>query len=125
MKNKGQAIVEFAIILPILILLLMGIIEFGLFFNTYLNITFASKEGARIASLDTNASNATILASIKGTMPSTTNVTLTVTPQPPRVTGTTVTVTVSTNYTFITPVVSSLMPSNPYNISAATSMRSE
>lgn len=51
-KNcKGQAIVEFAMILPILLLILLGIIEFGRFYNAWLMVTHASREGSRMASL--------------------------------------------------------------------------
>jgi Flp pilus assembly protein TadG len=47
--QQGQSIVEVALILPILILLFMGIIEFGIIFHNYLVITNASREGARVA----------------------------------------------------------------------------
>jgi len=46
-NNKGVAAVEFAICLPILILLLFGLIEFGLLFYNQQVITNASREGAR------------------------------------------------------------------------------
>ena len=124
-NNRGQAIVEFALILPILALLVMGIIEFGLFFNSYINITFASKEGARLASLDANATTASIEASIQATMPAMKNLAVTITPPAPRTTGYPVAVAVSTQHTFSSPIISSLMPSNPYTISASTTARSE
>ena len=50
-NNRGQAIIEFALVLPILVTLLMGMLEFGLFFHSHINITFASKEAARIAAM--------------------------------------------------------------------------
>jgi len=46
-NNKGVAAVEFAICLPILILLLFGLIEFGLLFYNQQVITNASREGVR------------------------------------------------------------------------------
>ena len=46
-RQKGAAAVEFAIILPILIVLLFGIVEFGLIFYNKAVITNASREGAR------------------------------------------------------------------------------
>lgn len=125
-KNRqGQALVEFALILPVFVLLMAGILEFGLFFNSYINVSFASKEGARIASLDVNATDQSVALSVKATMPSSAAVTVTVNPPAPRVTGTLVAVTVSTAHTFTTPIISSVVPSNPYTISAITSMRSE
>ena len=45
--QKGAAAVEFAIILPILIILLFGIIEFGIILYDKAMITNASREGAR------------------------------------------------------------------------------
>lgn len=46
-KKKGQALIEFAILLPILLLIIMGIAEFGIMLNSYLTIQNASREGAR------------------------------------------------------------------------------
>jgi len=39
--------VELALILPILIIFLLGIVEFGRVFNAYLVVTHASREGVR------------------------------------------------------------------------------
>jgi Flp pilus assembly pilin Flp len=49
--ERGAAAVEFALILPILILLLFGIVEFSRGFNAYLSVTHAAREGARLASI--------------------------------------------------------------------------
>ena len=48
-EQKGQSTVEFAILLPFLILLLLGIIQFGIIFSSYITVTSAAREGARIA----------------------------------------------------------------------------
>ncbi len=45
--ERGAAAVEFAIVLPLLFVLLFGIIEFGILFYNYQVITNASREGAR------------------------------------------------------------------------------
>lgn len=51
-KNcKGQAVVEFALILPILMLILLGVVEFGRFYNASLMVNHASREGARVSAL--------------------------------------------------------------------------
>lgn len=47
-NRKGQSIVEFALILPLLLILIMGIIQFGLILSGYVSITNAAREGARI-----------------------------------------------------------------------------
>jgi Flp pilus assembly protein TadG len=46
-NQKGAAIVEFAIILPLLLLLIFGMIEFSLLMYNKAMITNASREGAR------------------------------------------------------------------------------
>ena len=55
--QKGAAIVEFAIVLPLLVLLVFGIIEFGILLYNQSVITNASREGARagITGLDESA----------------------------------------------------------------------
>jgi Flp pilus assembly protein TadG len=52
MKNtnqKGAAVVEFAVILPLLLLIIFGIVEFGFIFYNQALLTNASREGARRA----------------------------------------------------------------------------
>lgn len=46
-SKKGQVIVEFALIFPLLLILIFGIIEFGLLLYNKAVITNASREGAR------------------------------------------------------------------------------
>lgn len=48
-KNRGQGLVEFALVLPILLLLLLGIVEFARIYHVYLVTGYASREGARVA----------------------------------------------------------------------------
>jgi Flp pilus assembly protein TadG len=50
-REDGQAFVEFAIVLPILVLLVFGITQFGLAFRNYLAITDAARVGARAAAV--------------------------------------------------------------------------
>jgi Flp pilus assembly protein TadG len=56
--DKGQTLVEFALVFPIFFVLLMGMIEFGLVFNALLSINFASRDGSLIAAEAGNASGA-------------------------------------------------------------------
>jgi Flp pilus assembly protein TadG len=48
-NEEGQAIVEFALVLPLLMGLLLGIVQFGVIFNNYETITDAARVGARQA----------------------------------------------------------------------------
>jgi hypothetical protein len=46
-QNRGQSLVEFALILPAFLMLIMGIIEFGRLMVTYAGVASASREAAR------------------------------------------------------------------------------
>jgi Flp pilus assembly protein TadG len=59
-KSKAQSLVEFAIALPILMLLLSGVVEFGFALNYYLSLLDATRESARYhANLDPFVRDAT------------------------------------------------------------------
>jgi Flp pilus assembly protein TadG len=47
--RKGQALVEFALVLPLLLLLILGIVEFGRAWNAKQILTDAAREGARLS----------------------------------------------------------------------------
>lgn len=49
--ERGAAAVEFALILPILVVTVFGIIYFSLYFNASQGAQAAAREGARVASL--------------------------------------------------------------------------
>ena len=46
-KPRAQSMVEFAILLPILLMLFSGMVEFGFMLNTYLSILDATRQAAR------------------------------------------------------------------------------
>lgn len=46
-NERGQTLTEFAIVLPILALLLFGVIQFGIAFNNYIALTDSVRAGAR------------------------------------------------------------------------------
>jgi Flp pilus assembly protein TadG len=50
-NERGAAAVELAIILPLLLLILFGIIEFGRAYNVQVSLTQAAREGARYAAV--------------------------------------------------------------------------
>lgn len=53
-EEAGQALVEFAIVVPVLLLLVMGLIQFGFIFNGQITLTSAVREGARLAVVNTD-----------------------------------------------------------------------
>ena len=51
LERKGQAVVEFALILPVFVLLVFGALEFGRAYYTLHLLTNAAREAARVGSL--------------------------------------------------------------------------
>jgi Flp pilus assembly protein TadG len=50
-SERGAELVEFALVLPLLLVLIGGIIDFGFLFQRYEVVTNAAREGARLGSL--------------------------------------------------------------------------
>ena len=51
-SERGAVIAEFVLVLPLLVILLFAIIEFGIVFNRVQGLHNAAREGARVASLN-------------------------------------------------------------------------
>ena len=50
-NSKGQSLVEFALVVPILIIIVLGIVEFGNLWFTMNTMSGAAREGVRIAAV--------------------------------------------------------------------------
>ena len=60
--EQGQSLTEFALMLPILLLVLFGIVQLGIVFNHYITVADASRAGARKAVVSQQAANPTAAA---------------------------------------------------------------
>jgi Flp pilus assembly protein TadG len=49
--DRGAALVEFALVVPLLLVVIAGIVDFGFAFQRYEVVTNAAREGARLATL--------------------------------------------------------------------------
>lgn len=56
-REEGQALVEFIIVLPVLLLIVLGIIQFGTLFKDYIALTDAVRVGARQAAVSRTFQN--------------------------------------------------------------------
>jgi Flp pilus assembly protein TadG len=54
-NQRGQAIIELALTLPLLLAVVFGIIDFGFMFQRYESVTNAAREGARLGILQSSA----------------------------------------------------------------------
>ena len=66
-RDGGAAAVEFALVVPILLLLVFGIAEFGRAYNIQTTLSGAAREGARTMALenDVGAANAATVAAVQ------------------------------------------------------------
>ena len=54
--ERGQSLVEFSMIVPLFLLFLLGLLEFGMVFDHVLTISYATREGARTGAALANGS---------------------------------------------------------------------
>jgi Flp pilus assembly protein TadG len=87
-NEQGQTMTEFALVLPILALILFAVIQFGIVFNNYVQLTDATRAGARKAAVSRQATDpvgtavAAVRASAKDLKQSDLNITVSSTWQP-------------------------------------------
>lgn len=125
-NRRGQAMVELALVLPLFLLLVFGMLEFGNVLNEYLVVTAAAREGARAAAVQ--AEEATVIAAVRTAAAAVDRGSLQVTVTPaavPRTRGQAVSVTVTNLVTITTPLISAFFPSNPVVIQSSAVMRAE
>ena len=56
-KEGGQSLVEFALVLPIFLLLLFAIVDFGMAFHAWITVTNSAREGARVGAVRASAAD--------------------------------------------------------------------
>jgi Flp pilus assembly protein TadG len=127
-NNRGQGMVEFALLLPILITLCFGMIEFGRVINEMLVVSAAAREGARYAAVNRTQSDSVIVTQVKKhtTAIDQGSVTVAITWSDPtdKSPGSDVTVTVSNPVAILTPAISKLGP-NTFTVKGSVLMRVE
>lgn len=123
-KQKGQSLVEMAIMLPIMLILLAGLIDFGLAFFSFIALRDAAAEGATYGAIDPTNTNGIIdRVRTSSTEPvdltDTTNVAVTVTTDGSPCAGEALTVTVVYTYPIITPFVGTVVGGQTIPVTAS------
>ncbi|MCW4385432.1 pilus assembly protein [Salinibacterium sp. SYSU T00001] len=80
--ERGAVAVEFALVVPVLLMMVFAIVEFGIIYNSQLQVTAAVREGAREAALGASAAEvrSTVVAAASGLTPDLTAANVRVTP---------------------------------------------
>ena len=119
-QDRGAAMIELALILPILVMLLVGIIDFGRAYSAQVSITGAAREGARTLAL--GGPSIDVINAVNGAKGSASVISIVQTACPANSTGTSTavaTVVVNASFTFGIPFV----PLGPRTFSATARMR--
>ena len=120
-RTDGMSAVEFALLLPVMLLIVCGIMDFGnLYFQLHI-ANEAAREAARLGAI-TKQNQTTVQATIRSEYGN--SLTLTFRVNPPA-TGGTADATVTNAVTILTPVISQLIPNNPTTVTGHSVMQVE
>lgn len=127
--DAGQVLVEFALVLPVMLLMLFALVDFGRGFYSWLIVTNAAREGARVGATQKPLTDIQQRITDSAAGIDTSDLTITVTNvQGPR--GQPIVVDLSYDFTFVTPIgnILNLMSGGTLNaptITSTASMRLE
>lgn len=137
-SERGSQLVELALVLPVMLLVLAGIVDMGFLFKDYQVVTNAAREGARMAALPgwtteqvTGRVNSYLAAGgIEGTATTTVTTVTMVTDQATgrSIGGTRVTVALPHTYMILGPIsqlIQGASVANTVTLRAAVTMRTE
>jgi Flp pilus assembly protein TadG len=123
--SKAQGLVEMALVIPVLLLLFMGIFEFGRIFGGYLEISNLAREGARYGAVGQSDFEIEQKLRSECAFLDENRLAVSISPQPSaRVKGNQLEVRVDYPLALVTPLISDLL-SNPFPLSAHCYMRIE
>ena len=66
-RDDGAQVVEFALIVPLVLILIGAIVQFGFAFNRQISVTEAAREGARLAAICADPPNICTASVLKAT----------------------------------------------------------
>ncbi len=123
--EKGQSLIEFALIVPILILLVSGIFDFGRVLYTYMNLNQLAQETVRLGGLGKTDTEITQFAQNRFHIGNPGSLVIKISPnQAARKSGDYVTVTLKYPVEYVTPMASLFLPS-PYQVTTDSTIRVE
>lgn len=65
-REDGQALVEFALVMPLLLVIVFGVLEFGRLLNYWLDQNHIASQGARFAAVNRNPGGGTLASYLQG-----------------------------------------------------------
>ena len=124
-KKRGQAVVEIALVLPILLLLLCGIIDFGRILYSSIHLNMVSQEAVRMGGLGKSDSEIVQYVNDEVDLGDKDTITVNITPNDyDRKSGDYVTVKITYKVKSITPIIATFVPA-PYQVNTQSTIRIE
>ena len=124
-NDRGQALVELALVLTVLLTLLLATVEMGRIGHAYLTVLHASREGARLGALGGEDKEITSRVQAAAASIPADKLTIEISPAKwQRFTGEPIEVAVSYNVHLVVPFISQILP-NPFSVTGRTVMRIE
>jgi len=122
--EKGQSLLEFALIVPILLIILAGVLDLGRLYYAYVAVTDAAAEGASYAAIHPQANErAEVLQRAQEASGALVQIdpTMVQVDCPAVAAGAPITVTVSYSFTVATPLLNVMVPSGALRLRAVAS----
>jgi Flp pilus assembly protein TadG len=115
-NDRGAAAVEFALVLPLLVMLFAGIAELGRIYYLQAMLSGAAREGALVMALQNNTATAVSAAKTAAGSVALSDTQILVTPATGACRSTTTPVQASVTITFATPLVSAVFGTPPVKV---------
>jgi Flp pilus assembly protein TadG len=114
-EQKGQSLVEFALLLPLLLLLICGIVDMGRLMFAYVSLNMTTQEAVRLGGLGRSDADIRSYAENNLRVGDPSKLTVKITPeltpgQSTRKSGLDMTVTLTYSLPLITPLMTEIMP---------------
>jgi Flp pilus assembly protein TadG len=127
-EQKGQSLVEFALLLPLLLLLICGIVDMGRLMFAYVSLNMTTQEAVRLGGLGRSDADIRYYAETNLRVGDPSKITVKITPeltpgQSTRKSGLDMTVTLTYSLPLITPLMTEIMPAPV--LSANSTIRKE
>lgn len=107
----GQSLTEFALVVPLLLLITCGILDFGRVTFTYLQLNLVAQEAVRLGGLGKGDTDITTFSRARAQVDNSNLLQVTILPtQANRKSGDYVKVTLTYSLPYVTPLIGSLLP---------------
>lgn len=123
--RRGQSMVELALVLPVLLILILGMIDFGRLIQAYLTVQHAAREGSRLAI--TGAADSAVVQRVRDMAQglNQSQLAVTVSPAGTRYSGSDVTVTVQFDFRVMTPILRQIAGGGQFPVDVSITSRVE